>query len=48
VEHGSHEVHGPLDSARAFAESEVSLPIHPFLRKEEVDRVVSAVCAWTG
>jgi dTDP-3-amino-3,4,6-trideoxy-alpha-D-glucose transaminase len=48
LEHGSHEVHGPLDSARVFAESEVSLPIHPFLRKEEVDRVVSAVCAWTG
>lgn len=48
LEHGSHEVHGPLDNASTFAEGEVSLPIHPFLTKEAVDRVISAVCSWVG
>jgi dTDP-3-amino-3,4,6-trideoxy-alpha-D-glucose transaminase len=46
--HGSHQVHGPLQNARTFAEGEVSLPIHPFLRDEDVDRVIAAVRAWAG
>jgi dTDP-3-amino-3,4,6-trideoxy-alpha-D-glucose transaminase len=48
LEHGSHEVHGPLVNASTFAEGEVSLPIHPFLTKEDVDRVIAAVCSWVG
>jgi dTDP-4-amino-4,6-dideoxygalactose transaminase len=31
-----------------LADREVSLPINPFLLDEDVDRVISAVCAWTG
>jgi dTDP-4-amino-4,6-dideoxygalactose transaminase len=48
LDYGSHEVHEPLANAQLLAEREVSLPIHPFLLEEEVDRVISAVCAWAG
>lgn len=37
---------GPLHRARRFAESEVSLPIHPYLSDEDVDRVIHACNAW--
>lgn len=47
-DYGSYEIHGPLKNAEALAAGEVSLPIHPFLPEEDVDRVVSAVCAWAG
>jgi dTDP-4-amino-4,6-dideoxygalactose transaminase len=46
--YGSHEVHGPLENARMLAEGEVSLPIHPFMREEDVNQVIAAVCAWAG
>jgi len=39
---------GPLENARRFAERELSLPIHPFLSDEEVDRVVEACNGWPG
>ncbi len=48
LDYGSYEVHEPLENARMLAEGEVSLPIHPFLLEQEVDRVISAVCAWAG
>jgi dTDP-4-amino-4,6-dideoxygalactose transaminase len=48
LDYGSHEVHGPLANARLLAGGEVSLPIHPFLLEEDMDRVIAAVCAWAG
>jgi dTDP-4-amino-4,6-dideoxygalactose transaminase len=48
LDYGSYEVHGALDNARMVAEREVSLPIHPFLLEEDVDRVISAVSTWAG
>ncbi|HTY79199.1 MAG TPA: DegT/DnrJ/EryC1/StrS family aminotransferase [Gemmatimonadales bacterium] len=47
-DYGPYEVHGPLENARTLAEGEVSLPMHPFLTDESVDRVVAAVRAWAG
>jgi len=41
------EVLGPLDRARAFAEREVSLPIHPYLDDSEIDAVASACSSWS-
>jgi len=40
------ERHGELSMARGLASSEVSLPIHPQLTGEEVERVVAAVNEW--
>lgn len=40
------EVKGELKRARELAESEVSLPIHPQLTREEIDRVIAAVNEW--
>lgn len=48
LDYASHEVHGSLENARRLAKGEVSLPIHPFLPEEDIDRVISAVSAWTG
>jgi dTDP-4-amino-4,6-dideoxygalactose transaminase len=42
----SFSVHGELTNARRFAEKEVSLPIHPFLSDEDVERVVDACNSW--
>jgi len=36
----------PLPRARAFAEREVSLPIHPFLDDHSIERVVCACNSW--
>jgi dTDP-3-amino-3,4,6-trideoxy-alpha-D-glucose transaminase len=38
---------GTLELASAFAAREVSLPLHPYLSDEDVDRVVAACNAWT-
>ncbi|MBO9436771.1 DegT/DnrJ/EryC1/StrS family aminotransferase [Ruegeria sp. R13_0] len=38
----------PTPMAARLAASEVSLPIHPYLRDDEVDRVIDAVNAWEG
>jgi dTDP-4-amino-4,6-dideoxygalactose transaminase len=38
----------PLTQARIFAQREVSLPMHPFLSDEDVQRVVDACNSWTG
>jgi dTDP-4-amino-4,6-dideoxygalactose transaminase len=46
VETGQSVVLGPLERARAFAEREVSLPIHPYLTDSEIDAVVQACDSW--
>ncbi len=38
----------PLAQARIFAQSEVSLPMHPFLSDEDVQRVVDACNSWAS
>jgi dTDP-3-amino-3,4,6-trideoxy-alpha-D-glucose transaminase len=48
LNYGSYDVYGPLENARALAEGEVSLPIHPFLAEEGVERVISAISSWAG
>jgi dTDP-4-amino-4,6-dideoxygalactose transaminase len=42
------EVRGELPRARALADGELSLPIHPFLTDVEVQRVIDAVNAWAA
>jgi dTDP-4-amino-4,6-dideoxygalactose transaminase len=42
------EADGDLSRARRFCASEVSLPIHPYLRSEEVARVIQVVNDWRG
>jgi len=42
----THECSGDLGCARELAASEVSLPIHPYLTAEEVERVIVALNAW--
>jgi dTDP-4-amino-4,6-dideoxygalactose transaminase len=41
-----HEVAGDCTIARRIAESEVSLPIHPYLRDEDAGRVIEVCNAW--
>lgn len=41
-----HEVVGDLSRATEIANGEVSLPIHPYLRDDEADRVIAAVNSW--
>jgi dTDP-3-amino-3,4,6-trideoxy-alpha-D-glucose transaminase len=42
----SYSVDGELTNARLFAENEVSLPIHPFMSDDDVERVVAACNTW--
>jgi dTDP-4-amino-4,6-dideoxygalactose transaminase len=44
----AHEVIGDCWKARRLARSQVSLPIHPYLRDEEVDCVIDACNQWGG
>jgi dTDP-3-amino-3,4,6-trideoxy-alpha-D-glucose transaminase len=46
LERRRHECLGDLGRAQSFADSEISLPIHPELTSEEVDRVVAACNGW--
>ncbi len=41
------EIDGPLDQARQLASEEVSLPMHPHLHDEDVERVIHAVNTWS-
>ena len=41
-----HEVIGDCARARVIARSEASLPIHPYLRDDEVDQVIAACRQW--
>ena len=43
----NHEVRGELTVARRLADGEVSLPIHPQLSEEDVERVIAAVNGWS-
>jgi dTDP-4-amino-4,6-dideoxygalactose transaminase len=40
------QVHGDLPRARSLAMEEVSLPIHPLLEADEIDRVIALVNRW--
>jgi dTDP-3-amino-3,4,6-trideoxy-alpha-D-glucose transaminase len=42
------EIHGELDNARRLCNSEVSLPIHPYLTSSEIDRVTEVCNGWEG
>lgn len=42
----SYTIDGELTNARVFAEREVSLPIHPFMSDDDVERVVAACNSW--
>jgi dTDP-4-amino-4,6-dideoxygalactose transaminase len=43
-----HEVIGDCAAATRIAQSEVSLPIHPYLDSDEVARVIAASNTWSG
>ena len=43
-----HEVAGECPNARRIAASEVTLPLHPYLRDDEVERVIAACNGWGG
>ncbi len=40
------EVHGELTNSRRFADRELSLPIHPYLTDDDVERVIRACNEW--
>jgi dTDP-3-amino-3,4,6-trideoxy-alpha-D-glucose transaminase len=42
------EVIGGIERARRICRSEVSLPVHPYLRDEEIAQVVAACNGWRG
>jgi dTDP-4-amino-4,6-dideoxygalactose transaminase len=42
------EVVGELVRAQELADREASLPIHPYLSAEEVDRVIASVNSWSA
>ena len=44
----AHEIAAPLDNARRIASSEVSLPIHPYLKDDEVAAVIDVCNRWPG
>lgn len=44
----SIEFASPCDNALRLARSEVSLPVHPFLKEEEIQAVVNACNEWRG
>jgi dTDP-3-amino-3,4,6-trideoxy-alpha-D-glucose transaminase len=41
-----YRIDGELTNARRFAEKEVSLPIHPFMSDDDVERVIAACNNW--
>lgn len=47
VAYGRYELAGELTNALRFANTELSLPIHPFLRENEIDAVIKACNSWT-
>lgn len=40
------EVMGEMERARRFSRSEVSLPVHPYLREDEIAQVIAACNSW--
>jgi dTDP-4-amino-4,6-dideoxygalactose transaminase len=47
-EYRKYETPMPLENARRFADSEVSLPIHPFLPDPEVQVIIKACNQWAA
>jgi dTDP-3-amino-3,4,6-trideoxy-alpha-D-glucose transaminase len=47
IERHPHERFGDCPRARQIAQGEVSLPIHPYLTDEEVERVIEACNRWS-
>lgn len=43
-----YEVRGSCEVARGLCATEVSLPIHPYLRDDEVETVIAASNEWSG
>lgn len=43
---GPTAIHGDLRQARKFVEQELSIPIHPYLLDDEIDRVITAINCW--
>jgi dTDP-4-amino-4,6-dideoxygalactose transaminase len=41
-------IEGGLETARRICRSEVSIPIHPYLKADEVERVIAVCNAWRG
>lgn len=48
AEYGRFEILGNLARSRRFATGELSLPIHPFLDDDEIERVIQACNQWRG
>jgi dTDP-3-amino-3,4,6-trideoxy-alpha-D-glucose transaminase len=46
--HVAFEFADDCATARRIARSEVSLPIHPYLKNEEIERVIQVVNSWTA
>ena len=44
----THEVIGDCARARRIADTEVSLPIHPYLSDEEIAQVIGVCNQWGG
>jgi len=44
----AHEVIGDCSRARRIARSQISLPVHPYLRDEEIGQVIEACNQWGG
>ena len=44
----AHEVIGDCSRARRVARSQVSLPVHPYLKEEEIGQVIDACNQWGG
>lgn len=46
LQQGPVNVYGELAQAKQFAAHELSIPIHPYLSDEEIERVINAVNCW--
>jgi dTDP-3-amino-3,4,6-trideoxy-alpha-D-glucose transaminase len=46
AKYGRYEIQNEPVNARRFAETELSLPIHPFLEDDEVEAVIEACNSW--
>lgn len=46
AKYGQYEVATEPVNARRFADTEISLPVHPFLQENEVDAVIDACNSW--
>ena len=47
LRYGSFQIATELTKTTRFAQSEVSLPIHPFLTDEEVEHVIASANSWS-